>query len=367
MESEAETSMARLKVGIVGAGSISELHARGYQEDPRAEIVAVCDRDEDRAIQRSLDWGARAYYTNFSEMLENKEIDAVEILTPHYLHASQVIDALQAGKHVSVERPLALSIEEANQVVQTARQVGKIVQVYEPCLFYKPLLDARNLIDAGEIGKPTGIRVAMTVAKGQSDVWDFASIEDEASLWRFDPQLSGGSPMLYDVGYQTFCIALFLIGNVEKIEVWRSETAIREGLKLDAPTVAMWKHFQQDCYGTMTLNYAPERKLRTPYHPLEATIAVEGTRGTIDIIRSSDPTQLEAPVELRRDSRKVAYGQRNTAFEDSFVRATRNFIGACLGEEDPLLGANEARQLLLLTLAYQESSRRGRAVNLQHG
>lgn len=359
--------MARLKVGIVGAGSIADLHAKGYEKDDRAEIIAVCDHQEDRAIQRALDWGASAYYTDFAQMLGNKDLDAVEILTPHHLHAGQVLDALRAGLHVSVERPLALSIEEANQVVQAAEQEGKILQIYEPCLFYKPLLDARNLIDAGEIGKPTAIRISMTVGKGLSDVWDFGSMNDAGALWRFDPQLSGGSPMLYDVGYQTFCIALFLIGNVEKVEVWRSDTEIREGLKLDAPTVAMWKHFQQDCYGTMTLNYAPERKMRTEHHPLEALITVEGTRGHVHIIRSSDPTQLEAPVELRRDNRKVAYGQRNTAFEDSFVRATRNFISACRGEDEPLLGANEARQLLLLTLAYMESSRRGRAVNLQQG
>lgn len=357
--------MARLRVGIVGVGSIADLHAKGYEADPRAEIVAVCDRDEDLAIRRALDWGAHAYYTNYQEMLQNPKIDAIEILTPHYLHGPQVIDALRAGKHVSVERPIALSIEEANQVVQTARQVGKVIQVYEPCLFYKPLLDARNLIDSGEIGKPTSIRVAANIGSSMEDIWDFAGSSKD--MWRFDPQFSGGSPMLYDVGYHTFCIALFLIGNVEKIEVWRSDTEIREGVKIDAPSVAMWKHFQQECYGSLTLNYAPERKMRTPYHPLEMNITVGGTRGDIHIIRSSDPTQLESPVELRRDSRKVCYGQKNTAFEDSFVRATSNFIGSCLGEDEPLLGVNEARQLLLLTLAYLESSRRGRAVTLQHG
>lgn len=359
--------MARLKVGIVGAGSVADLHAAGYEKEPRAEIMAVCDRDEDRAIQRALDWGARAYYTDFQEMLQNQELDAVEILTPHYLHADQVIDALQAGLHVSVERPIALSMEEANKVVKTAEAAGKVLQVYEPCLFYKPLLDARNLIDAGEVGTPTAIRVSMTIGKGQTGIWDFASQKDDRGMWRFDPKFSGGSPMLYDVGYQTFCIALFLIGNVEKVEVWRSDQQIREGLKIDAPTVAMWKHFQQDCYGTMTLQYAPERKMRTDHHPLEALITVEGTRGSIDIIRSSDPTQLEAPVELRRDNRKVYYGQRNTAFRDSFVRATQNFVSACYGEDEPLLGMGEARQLLLLTLAYLESSRRGRAVKLQQG
>ena len=356
--------MAKLKVGIVGAGSISELHAKGYEKDPRAEIYAVCDLNEDRAISRSLDWGAKSYYTDYAEMLKDERLDAIEILTPNHLHASQTIDAFHAGKHVCVERPIALEVEEATRVLQAAKQAERVLQVYEPCLFYKPLLDARNLIDAGEVGDPTAIRVSMTIGKGDTGIWDFANMT-ERDLWRFNSERSGGAPMLYDVGYQTFCIALFLIGNVEKVDVWRSGTEIADGLKLDAPTVAMWKHANQTCYGTMTFNYAPQRKMRTEHHPLEALISVEGTRGDIEIIRSSDPTQLESPVTLRRSSRKVDYGQRNTAFEDSFVRATQNFISACHGEDEPLLGLGEARQLLLLTLAYLESSRQGRSVNLK--
>jgi predicted dehydrogenase len=357
--------MAKLKVGIVGAGSISDLHARGYEDDPRADILAVCDLDEDRAISKSLAWGARSYYTDYAEMLRNEELDAIEILSPHHLHASQAIDALHAGKHVCVERPIGLTHDEAVQVVQTAKESGRVLQVYEPCLFYKPLLDARNLIDAGEIGRPTNIRISANIGKATSGIWGFE--EDGEDMWRFDPQMSGGSPMLFDVGYQSFCISLFLIGTVDKVDVWRGETEVAAGRTLDAPTVAMWKHFQQDCFGSLHLNYAPERRLRTDYHPLELNITVGGTRGDIHIIRSSDPTQLESPVELRRDSRKVFYGQKSTAFEDSFVRATRNFIGACLGEDEPLLGGEEAQQLLMLTRAYHESSRRGRAVLLQHG
>lgn len=357
--------MAKLRVGIVGAGSIADLHAKAYETDRRAEIYAVCDRDEDAAIRRSLDWGAKAYYTDYAEMVRNPAIDAIEILTPHHLHASQAIDALHAGKHVCVERPIALSLEEADQVISAAGQAGRVLQVYEPCLFYKPLLDGRNLIDAGEIGRPTNIRIAANIGTSTSRIWSFA--EQGQNMWRFDPQQSGGSPMLFDVGYQAFCISLFLIGTVDKVEVWRGATAVAEGVEIDAPTVAMWKHFQQDCFGTLNINYAPERKLRTKYHPLEITITVGGTRGDLHIIRSSDPTQLESPVELRRDSRKVFYGQKSTAFEDSFVRATRAFIDACVDGEEPLLGGQEARQLLLLTQAYHEASRRGRAVTLQHG
>ncbi len=357
--------MARLRVGIVGAGSVADLHAKGYIEHPGAEIVAVCDTDEDLAIQRSLDWGARRYYTDYRELMKDPDVDAVAILTPNYLHARQATAALAAGKHVSMERPIATTIADADRVLHAAESSGKVLQVFEPSLFFKPLLDARNLIDAGEIGKPTALRIGATIGRSSKGVWSFD--KDSKDAWRFDPEQSGGTPMLFEVGYQAFAISLFLIGSVERIEVWQSETPVNEHYKLAAPTVALWKHFQQNCFGSLSYTYAPERRMRTEFHPIELRMTISGTRGEIDVIRNSEPTLLESPVELRRDARKVYYGQKMSAFEDSFGRAVRNFIGACAGEEEPLLRGNEAKQLLILTLAYHESAKRGRAVTLQQG
>jgi len=107
--------------------------------------------------------------------------------------------------------------------------------------------------------------------------------------------------------------------------------------------------------------------MRSTYFPLEFTIPVAGTRGDLQVLRSSDTTSIDSPVELRRNNRRVIYGQKSTTFEDSFVRATQNFISACLGEEEPLLRGQEAKQLLVLTLAYFESARRGRAIPLHYG
>src|SRR5699024_6764660 len=114
------------------------------------------------------------------------------------------------------------------------------------------------------------------IGTATSGVWDFTKPDETA--WRFDPKQAGGSPMLFDIGYQSFCISLFLIGTVEKIDVWRHETELKGGMRLDAPTVAIWKHYQQNCLGSLHLNYTPERRLRTDYHPLELNIAVGGTR-----------------------------------------------------------------------------------------
>lgn len=357
--------MATLDVGFIGAGRAAKLHTRGYRDHPDADIVAICDRNEDRAISRSLDWNAEAYYTDASRMLTEADLDAVVILTPNGLHADQAIEALESGKHVCVERPVALTIEDADRVARAAASNEGILQVYEPCLFHKPLLDGRNLIDAGEIGDPRHIRVSANVGSSTEGIWNFREIADEH--WRFDPDLAGDSPLLFDVSYQAFCIALFLVGSVERIEVWQSQTPLTENHALDVPATAIWKHFQQECFGTFSLNYTPERTLETPYHPLEFEIAITGSKGDLTVRRTPDPEHYESAVCLQRDGRTVLYGQQSDAFEESFRRATRNFIGACHGSSAPLLRGSEAKQLLVLTLAFNESARHAQSVTLQHG
>ncbi|MFB6351301.1 MAG: Gfo/Idh/MocA family protein, partial [Bradymonadaceae bacterium] len=269
--------MAGLKVGIVGAGYAADLHAEGYLESPKAEIVAVCDRSEDRAISRSLDWGANAYFTDLSRMLRDTDLDAIEILSPHALHEKQALAALEAGVDVCVERPVAESIEGADRVIQAADEFDRTLQIFEPCLFHRPLLDARNLIDNGEIGSPTSINISANIASATHGGWQLD--DGLGDRWRFQPDERPTSPLLFEIGYQAFCISLFLIGSVDKVEVWRSTSPFTDKLDIEAPTTAIWKHFQQDCYGSFSLTYTPERQLETAYEPMEHKIELVGSKG----------------------------------------------------------------------------------------
>ena len=358
--------MSRLKVGMIGAGQVAELHARGYLDSPDADIVAVCDKSEDRAIARSLDWGAKAYYSSVTRMLKEADLDAVSILSPHELHQKHALASIESGCHVCVERPVAQSLEGADKVVKTAKKAKRALQIYEPCLFHKPLLDARNLIDNGEIGKPTAINISTNIASATDGGWNHG--KGDADRWRFlKKEGQATTPLLFDIGYQAFCISLFLIGSVEKVEVWRSVSEFTDDLKIEAPTTAIWKHFKQDCYGSLSLTYTPKRKLETKHQPLEFTIDIVGTRGDITIYRTPDPSRYEASVRLRRSGRTVLYDQKLRAYEGSYERATKNFIDACRGDGAPLLQGSEAKQLLVLTLAFAESAKHAQSVSLQHG
>jgi predicted dehydrogenase len=113
--------MNPLRVAIVGCGRISELHQLGYRKREDARIIAVCDSNLGRARKQAKAWGVDVVYRRYEQVLDNPEIDLIELLTPHHLHCAMTVDACHAGKHVSVQKPMALSAAEADEMI-AARQ-----------------------------------------------------------------------------------------------------------------------------------------------------------------------------------------------------------------------------------------------------
>jgi predicted dehydrogenase len=356
--------MATLRVGILGTGGVAGLHAESYRDRDDAEIVAVYDRDEDRAISRSLDWGAANYHTDPDALLARDDIDAVEILTQTPTHHRLGIRALKSGKHVSIQRPLASTLEDANGLLKVAEESKGILHAFEPCLYYTPLLDARNLIDAGEIGSPSNLRISTRIAAATETAWDF---EQEGDRWRFQADGDANTPLLTDIAYQAFCVSLFLVGNISRVQAWRNRANLGEGLTLDAPTTGMWQHHQQACQGTLSVSHMPERTIETAYPPIEHRIDIVGTRGELSVLRTPDQARQEPAVVLRRDGRTVSYESEGGTYARSYRRATDNFLAACRGDKAPMLRGTEAKQLLVLALAFNESARHGQSVSLKHG
>ncbi len=110
----------RLRFGIVGCGRIAPRHAQSIAALPEAQLVAVCDKVESRVERFAAEHHAQAL-TDYQRLLDRADVDIVNICTPSGLHAQMAIDALQAGKHVILEKPMALSLEDADQIIAAAR------------------------------------------------------------------------------------------------------------------------------------------------------------------------------------------------------------------------------------------------------
>ena len=117
-----KANVKKMRVCIIGCGRIADLQVLGYLDHPRAELVAVCDRDAALARRRQAEWGARRASTDVDELLRDPDIDAVEILLPHHLHREVAIAALHAGKHVSLQKPPTPTLRELADVATRRRR-----------------------------------------------------------------------------------------------------------------------------------------------------------------------------------------------------------------------------------------------------
>ena len=144
----------RVRVGFIGAGRISDLHALEYRTNPNAEIVAIADVNVGQAAERARAWGfpEAKIYSDFRALLDDPRVDAVEILLPHHLHAAAAIAALDAGKHVSLQKPMTDRMLEA-----------KFTQLAEPVLGAAKVQDL--LAACWNLGKAGDVRALAALAR----------------------------------------------------------------------------------------------------------------------------------------------------------------------------------------------------------
>ena len=181
--------MDRIRLAIVGCGNISFLNAPGYLQHPRCDVVALCDTEPGRAERRAREWGITPrVYSDFKQVLEDGSIDAVELLTPTWMHADQIVAALAAGKHVSCQKPLAITLAEANRIADAVGRARSMFRVTENFLYYPPILKAKELLDAGAIliGKTNMDQFATGLVGTRSPYGACSSIYDSRYI-------SGGS------------------------------------------------------------------------------------------------------------------------------------------------------------------------------
>lgn len=356
--------MDKLRVGFIGAGRIADLHAIEYLRNERAELVAVCDADGEIARARAAAWGlpeSRAF-TDHRELLALPEVDLVEILTPHHLHHQHTLDAAAAGKHISLQKPMALTVAQADEMIAAARRAGVIFKVFENFIFYPPVLRAKELIEAGEIGEPLTIRIKSNAANSPN-AWPIQAATQE---WRFQPDKCGGGPLVFDDGHHKFSLAWYFMGLAEEVHAWigRLEAPLggTTGI-IDTPAIVSWK-FPGNRYGSLEVVYSPEMLVDTRHYAQDDRIEITGSKGVIWITRGHGKMMDVPPVVMYKDMKTYTLSDMPAGWEYSFIYSTRHFIDAYFKGEPPSLTGEQGREILRFALAAQESARSGAAVRL---
>ena len=198
--------MEKVRIGVIGCGGIAtNKHLPAYQNNPNAELVAFCDNSLERAERVKTAFGTEnsSVYVDYNEMLENEEIDAVLVLTHNSVHCRMAVDALNAGKHVLVEKPMALTYEEAQQMIAASKKAGKLLTVGYQNRFNPETLYLKELAQADTFGE---IYYAEATAIRRRGVPTWGVFLNEKK--------QGGGPLI-DIGTHTLDLTLFMMNNFE--------------------------------------------------------------------------------------------------------------------------------------------------------
>ncbi|MFO7946292.1 MAG: Gfo/Idh/MocA family oxidoreductase [Armatimonadota bacterium] len=188
-----------VRLGVIGCGNIAGSHLRAINEIPQIEIVAAADINEERAESFAQQAGAKAHFTDWREMLQEVELDAIDQCTPHTLHLEPTVAAAERGIHVFTEKPMATELTECDAMIAACEDAGVVLMVGQVLRFRDPHTEARRLIDDGRIGEVTHVIRRR---------WGFTK-ESSMQPWSVNPDLAG-SWVLYGFGSHAADLVLWI-------------------------------------------------------------------------------------------------------------------------------------------------------------
>jgi predicted dehydrogenase len=268
------------------------------------------------------------------------------------------VQACEAGKHVSVQKPMALSAAEADQMIRAAEKAGVVLRVYETFVYYAPAVRAREMIEAGEIGEIHAIR--MHVSTGTADTsW---KVPLSAWLWRFNEKQGGGGPLVFDHGYHLFSLAYYLGGPVERVYAWIDKTPLSDAagiVSIDAPAMIMFQFKAPRCYGELDIEHTPKMRIYSDYYADDDRIEVIGEKGIIFINRYTTRTVDLPELMLFKDGKTSAIPVQRVEWHDSFIAATQDLLEKMKTGHPARLDGATGKAVLQFTLAAIQSARLG--------
>jgi len=378
----------KIRAGMVGLGLVSTPHLKGYQSHLRAEMVAVCDLDEERAKGFAGEHGIPQVFTSYEEMLEKADIDVADIATPTFLHAPMTAQAARAGKHVHCEKPFCRSVEEGMEACQAARDSGVKLVVGETYVFISSHVKARELIEAGEIGRPLQIRQRHGAWFEREEAKVYTGPADRN--WRMDPEKSGGGdyPWIYDHAVHFFATAEYLMLDEKISQVYAVMATSRGGEKKsgaahdpyataekDIPIIT-WKYEDTDCQGVWTR----AERLNGKYdymHGFSTTIS--GEKGMIEVLGEGGHNLLWAGKQqhllLHREGKETVCFRFDEGGDDVWeseicyysqghVNQVHHLLDCIIEDREPRYAGADGVHAVQCTLATILSAREGRPVQV---
>lgn len=343
--------------GIIGAGLISHIHAQAIEALPGAALIGVYNIHKEKADTFAAKYSCKSYNT-LEEMLANSDIDIVCICTPSGLHLEPALKSIQAGKHCLIEKPLEVTLEKCDTIIEAAQKAGVKTGVIFPSRFYEASAQMKKAVDEKRFG---------SLVLGDAYVKWYRSPEYyKSASWRGTWALDGGGALM-NQGIHSVDLLQWYMGPVDSVQAFTGNIQ-HKGIEVEDSVVAVLK-FANGALGNI--------EATTAVYPGELKqIEILGTEGTA-VLREASLIRWEFLHKKIEDQQiidsmltnKIQHGGAANPADLSIVghqRQIEDMMHALESGGDPLIDAIEGRKSVEIVLAIYESARTERVIRLNH-
>jgi len=332
---------AKLPVGVIGLGRMGKIYSGHLARHPQSQLVCVSDVIEERAQTLAAEFGVESWSTDYRDVLEDRAIEAVFVTSSTSTHREIVIAAAEAGKAIFCEKPIALTLEDTDQMIATIEKTGVMFQAGFMRRFDRGYVAAREQIEAGVIGEPV----------------TFKSIGRDPfcpDLGYADLNVSGG--LILDMAIHDFDLGRWLMADEVKRVYTEGGTLAFPQLNTvgDIDNAVVNMLFERGALGNVEVS-------RNALYGYDIRTEILGTEGGLNI-----GYYQQTPL-LVMTTKGISYDMVPYIIErfgDAYLAQTQDFVERVLDDRGPAVDAHDARAALVIGLAARRSYREARPVEL---
>jgi predicted dehydrogenase len=351
-------SMPKLKIAVIGAGSISDAHLTAYSLHPEVELTAICDLNEARAQEKADRFKAAAIYTDYLELLADPDIDAVSVCTWNHTHAVIAKAALEAGKHVLCEKPLCKTVEEALGLQETVNRTGKLLQVGYVRRYGMNVQTLRKFIEAKELGDIYYAKASCLRRLGNPGGW-FS-----------DSERSGGGPLI-DLGVHIIDLCWYLMGK-PKIKSVSGNTYRKLGNRAHIENLSYYKaaDYNADKNDVEDLANALIRFDNGASLMVDVSFTLHARKDELTVKLYGDKGSAEIEPELQIISEKhqtilnmtPQIDHPSFQFQPGFNAEIAHFVDCCRGRTETISPVEDGVEMIKILNAIYQSAAEGKEI-----
>ncbi|CAM4210882.1 Gfo/Idh/MocA family oxidoreductase [Paenibacillus alkaliterrae] len=352
--------MQPVQIAVIGTGSISSAHLDAYKDNPNANLYAVCDLNEERARKAAEKYGATKVYTDYRELLTDPVIEAVSICTWNNTHAEISIAALEAGKHVLVEKPLCRTVEEALHIQEAVEKSGKVLQVGFVRRYDTNAQLLRSMADRGEFGEIYYAKASSIRRLGNPGGW-FSDIER-----------SGGGPLI-DIGVHMIDLCWYMMGRPKPVSV-SANTYHKLGNRSNVRNLSFYQAADYDANHN-TVEDMANALIRfengaSLLVDVSFTLHAKSDEGMVRLFGEKGGFEIDPEVVIVTEQNDTILNvspqidHKSFNFPSAFKNETSHFIDCVRNGKQPISPVEDGVEVMKMLVGIYESAKKGAEIRL---